>query len=121
MPDAGGTSFEQLFPKIKEIRTVVRQVGEQPEARAHVFTKENWPHHGIKCINRRCTGGGYDLSQSVQSMVEKNMTHQKFEGGIPCPGRAVIGQMGRKGRSCPQRLECEIHITFREDSPPQAA
>lgn len=120
MPDASGTFFEQLFPKIKEIKTIVRQVGEQPEANSHIFTKHNWPHNGIKCINRRCQGGGYDLNHSVQNMVENNITHQNIQDGILCPGRTIIGTTGRRGPSCPQRLECEIYITFREDSPPQA-
>jgi len=121
MPDAGGTFFEQLFPKIKEIKTIARQVGEQREAKSNIFTKDNWPHNGIKCINRRCQGGGYDLNHSVQYMVENNMTHQKIQDGILCPGRTVIGTTGKGGpSSCRQRLECEIYIIFREDSPPQA-
>jgi hypothetical protein len=120
MPDAARSFFEQLFPKVKEIKTTVRQVGEQPEPKSHIFTKDNWPHSGIKCINKRCRGGGYDLNHIVQDMVENNITHQNIRDGILCPGRTVMGNTGRRGPSCPQRLECEIHILFREDSPPQA-
>ena len=116
MPDAARTFFEQLFPKIQEIKTTVRQVGEQPEAKSHIFTKDNWPHNGIKCINKRCRGGGYDLNHLVQDMVEHNITHQKIQDGILCPGRTLTGNTGRRGPNCPQRLECEISIVFREDS-----
>jgi len=120
MPNANRTFFEQLFPKIQEIKIIVRQVGEQLEARPHIFTKDNWPRNGIECINKRCRGGGYDLNHSVQYMAENNIAHQKIQGGILCPGRTVIGSTGKRGPSCPQRLECEVQVIFREDSPPQA-
>jgi hypothetical protein len=117
-------TFGEAFPEIEEALISSYETGDDvPTHRGETEPKKT---HGrpqriseprIRCSNKRCQRGGYDIESELRKMVWSKETASEFE--MNCKGDEGTPKGRKKGYSCCNTLHARLTIKYKEQVPGQ--
>ncbi len=78
--------------------------------------QQNYYKHPLECIYRECEGGGYDIADAVQHMVDNHL--HKMRGERICQG--TLKRRNSPPTPCNSHLEFILKTQYHDDNEPDA-
>jgi hypothetical protein len=107
------TTFAKAFPSVRDVRICGEQFGDMDsEMQRHISSSGLNPATTIRCSNRRCQQGGYQIEHLIRSMIDQRQS--QFSTTIHCDGHEGTPKGRRKGGPCLNYAKLTITLTFED-------
>ncbi len=115
----GPTSFNKAFPDLEEALIQYYEIGDGIESirgypslgtytNLHQVTEPR-----MRCSNKRCRRGGYDIEQEIRNMTYSKATEREFI--LHCEGDEGTPGGRKKGDRCMNMLHVRLKLKYKED------
>jgi hypothetical protein len=115
----GGTStFDKAFPDLAEALIQYYEIGDGIEGSRGFPPPGTYtnPHQvtepRMRCSNKRCKRGGYDIEQEIRNMTYGKVTDREFI--LRCEGDEGSPGGRKKGNSCMNMLHVRLKLKYKD-------
>lgn len=113
-------SFEEAFPTLEGavLEYIEFEYGE-PKGGRRKFDLRRERGGVLRCGNRLCYRGGYEIDEEVHKMLPEGLTAKHID--LSCRGDEGTPKGGRIGRSCAWSIEGTLTLKFKAPTNPASA